>query len=248
MTLGQVRSASDSADEARVKRRAIHSWRAASGGKPVTLIKDAERTQAEIIEVATQEFSTNGYSGGRVNEIAARTRTSKRMIYYYFGSKEGLYRAVLKAHYQALRTQEQALRLDREPPVRAMRLLIQFTFDYHLDHADRIPLVMSENISRGVFINQPSIVEPLNGVALVDRIYARGVEEGAFRAGLRAVDIYMSIASASFFNVSNRYTFAAIFNHDMTEPAEVERRRAAIGEMILRYVAADPANIDAGPA
>ena len=206
------------------------------------LIKDAERTRAEIIEVATKEFSTNGYSGGRINEIAERTRTSKRMIYYYFGSKEGLYRAVLYEHYRSLRADEQKLQLEKHPPLEALKLLIHFTFDWYLDHADQVPLVMVENIHRGRHIKGLPTLEPLNSVAIsvVQKICDRGVAEGVIRPGLRPIDIYMSIASASFFNVSNRYTFAAIFGHDMTSKKESKVRRDAVTEMILRYVAVDP--------
>ncbi|RYE71671.1 MAG: TetR/AcrR family transcriptional regulator, partial [Hyphomicrobiales bacterium] len=53
--------------------------------------QDPEGTRQNIIEVASEEFALNGLSGARIDEIAARTRSSKRMIYYYFGDKEGLY-------------------------------------------------------------------------------------------------------------------------------------------------------------
>ena len=62
-------------------------------------MRDAERTRAEILEVATHEFAQRGYSGARVDEIADQTSTTKRMIYYYFGGKEQLYIAVLERAY-----------------------------------------------------------------------------------------------------------------------------------------------------
>ncbi len=55
---------------------------------------------ANILEVATAEFADKGLAGARIDEIAALTHTSKRMIYYYFGSKEGLYLAVLEEAYR----------------------------------------------------------------------------------------------------------------------------------------------------
>ena len=63
----------------------------------------------EILDIATREFADRGYNGARVDEIATKTRTTKRMIYYYFGSKEQLYIAVLERVYQQIRTAEQAL-------------------------------------------------------------------------------------------------------------------------------------------
>jgi len=246
MTASSKTAAAASAIEAKAitpRRRATHTWKSPSQDPSVLLIKDAERTQAEIIAVATEEFSTNGYSGGRINEIALRTRTSKRMIYYYFGSKEGLYRAVLFEHYRRLRAAEAKLKLDSKPPLEALTSLIHFTFDWYLRHADQVPLVMVENIHRGRHIKHLPTIEPLNSVVigLVNRICERGVAEGVIRPGLRPVDIYMSIAATSFFNVSNRYTFASIFGHDMTSKKEAKLRRDAVTEMILHYVSVDPA-------
>ena len=52
--------------------------------------RDKERTRADILAVATREFADKGYTGARVDEIAARTSTTKRMIYYYFTGKKQL--------------------------------------------------------------------------------------------------------------------------------------------------------------
>ena len=225
-----------------VRRRVAHLAKSGSAQTPVMLVKDAERTQADILEEATKEFSRKGYSGGRINEIAKRTRTSKRMIYYYFGSKEGLYKAVLFEHYRRLRADEGELKLDEKPPLEALKRLVHFTFDWYLAHAAQVPLVMVENIHRGAHIAELPSIEPLNTVVigLVDRILKRGEAEGSIRPGVRAIDVYMSIAATSFFNISNRYTFKAIFGHDMTGAAEIAVRRDAVTEMVLRYVAIDP--------
>jgi AcrR family transcriptional regulator len=223
------------------KRRAAHVARSGSTKNPVLLVKDAERTRLEILAEATREFSRNGYSGGRINEIADRTRTSKRMIYYYFGSKKGLYQAVLYEHYRRLRADEQELHLEDLPPAEAMRTLVEFTFTWFVDHADEVPLVMVENIHRAVHLNEILDIETLNtsAIDLVARIYKRGVAEGVFRPGIRPVDIYSSIAATSFFNISNRWTFKVLFRHDMTKPAELKARSEAVADMILRYVALD---------
>ena len=233
----------DRPESATVRRRVAHVARSGSAQSPVLLMKDAERTQADILAEATKEFSRKGYSGGRVNDIAKRTRTSKRMIYYYFGSKEGLYKAVLFEHYRRLRADETELNLDQKPPLEALKTLIHFTFDWYLAHSAQVPLVMVENIHRGAHIAELPAIEPLNTVVigLVDRICKRGEAEGSIRPGVRAIDIYMSIAATSFFNISNRYTFKAIFGHDMSLKDEIARRREALTDTVLRYVAADPA-------
>jgi AcrR family transcriptional regulator len=224
------------------KRRIAHVAKRVSKGSTELMIKDSERTRAEIIEVATKEFSQRGYSGGRINEIAERTRTSKRMIYYYFGSKEGLYKAVLFEHYRRLRANDRDAMLAEKPPLEALAVLTRFTFDWYVEHAREVPLVMVENIHHGVHIRSLPDIESLNSTAIeiVEQVYQRGVAGGVMRPGLRPIDIYMAIASASFFNVSNRYTFKAIFGHDMGTPQEIALRRAAVVETVLRYVAVDP--------
>jgi AcrR family transcriptional regulator len=224
------------------KRRAAHLAKHVSQGSTALMLKDSERTRAEIIEVATREFSQRGYSGGRINEIAERTRTSKRMIYYYFGGKEGLYRAVLFEHYRRLRANDRDTVLAEQPPLKALAMLTRHTFDWYVEHAAEVPLVMVENIHRGAHIRTLPNIESLNSTAIevITSIYERGVQSGVMRPGLRPIDIYMTIAAASFFNVSNRYTFKAIFAHDISTPEEIALRRHAVTDTVLRYVAVNP--------
>jgi AcrR family transcriptional regulator len=201
---------------------------------------DPERTKADILAVATAEFSESGYSGGRVDEIAKRTKTSKRMIYYYFGSKDGLYRAVLMEYYSRLRSSEDALHLEDLSPMEGMRRLVEFTFDYHIAHADETRLVMVENIHRGRHLDDLPGVDLVNEAVLkhVTSLLTRGVKTGVMRPGLEAVDVYASIAALCFFNVSNRHTFSKIFNYDMTSEGALKVRRDQVVDIVLRYVAA----------
>src|SRR5690348_5848489 len=110
--------------------------------------RDPERTRAEILEVATREFAENGYSGARVDEIAEQTRTTKRMLYYYFASKEGLYTEVLERAYSDIRAAEQSVDVEHLDPLAAIRRLAELTFDHHEAHPDFIRLVSIENIHR----------------------------------------------------------------------------------------------------
>jgi len=238
----KLEAASETADiPSAPKRRVAHTATRITKSGPELVIKDAERTRAEIIDVATKEFSQRGYSGGRINEIAERTRTSKRMIYYYFGGKEGLYRAVLFEHYRRLRANDHAEDLEKIPPIEALERLTRLTFDWYVDHASEVPLVMDENIHHARHVSSMTDIRSLNltAIELVRSVYTRGVEQGVMRPGLRPVDIYLTIASASFFNVSNRHTIKAIFGHDMSARDELARRREALVDTVLRYVAAD---------
>ncbi len=135
---------------------------------------------ADIIEVATHEFSEKGLAGARIDVIAEAMRTSKRMIYYYFGSKEGLYIRVLEEAYRRIREIESSLHLDDLGPEDALRRLVGFTVDYQLANPDFIRLVMTENIHRGEFLAQSKAIHKLNVPAIegLRRVYERGAEGG----------------------------------------------------------------------
>jgi len=193
---------------------------------------------ADILAVATREFAEKGYAGARIDVIAAATRTSKRMIYYYFGGKEELYIAVLEAEYRRIRETEARLQLDDLAPEDALRKLVGATVDYQLEHPDFSRLVMSENIHRGEFLARSSVIQKLNVPAIdaVRSIYERGCRAGVFRAGLDPVDIHMSISALALFNVTNKHTFSLIFKRDLDAPAVIVARRDSIVDTIVRSV------------
>jgi AcrR family transcriptional regulator len=199
---------------------------------------DPARTMAEILAVATHEFADKGLTGARIDEIAAATRTSKRMIYYYFGSKDGLYLAVLEEAYRRMRAIEADLHLDDLAPVAALRKLVEFTYDHHRDNEDFIRLVMNENIQRGDYLRQSQSIQALNSnaIASVRMVYERGVAQGVFRDGLEPVDIHSAISAFTFFNVSNRHTFGVIFQNKASQGKAATLKREHVVELILRFV------------
>ena len=193
---------------------------------------------AEILKVATTEFANKGLAGARIDEIAAATRTSKRMIYYYFVSKEGLYIAVLEDAYRRMRSIEADLHLEDLNPEAALRRLVEFTFDHHANNQDYIRLVMTENMERGAYLAQSKSIQELNVPAIqaIRHLYERGVAQGVFRAGLDPVDIHASISALTFFNVSNQHTFGLIFKNKPQSPQTLASRRNNIVEMVVRFV------------
>ncbi len=209
-----------------------------AAGRETTRTNDPERTRGNILAVAEQEFGEKGLAGARIDEIAAATQTSKRMIYYYFGSKEGLYLAVLEESYRKIRQEETDLHLEDLAPEAALRRLVGFTFDRHLRNESYVRIVMSENIHRGQFMRQSQYIQDLNVPAIdaIRDLYQRGVAAGVFRPGLDLLDIHASISALSFFNVSNRHTFGLIFKQDTQEPGYLERRRDSVIDMVWRYL------------
>ena len=209
---------------------------------------DPERTRLDILNVATEEFASAGFSGARVDMIAERTRTSKRMIYYYFGSKEGLYLAALEKVYGELRAAEMSLDVTHGSPLDAMRRLIEVTFDYQEAHPEFVRLVNTENVNYGRYIEQSEAIRSLN-VSIIDvvaSILQRGQEQGLFRSDLDPVDVHMLISAFCFFRVSNQYTFGIVFRRDLSSPELRQRHRVMISEVVLQWLtqkklAGDPA-------
>lgn len=200
--------------------------------------QDPESVKADILKVATREIATYGLSGSRVNVIADKCKTSKRMIYYYFGDKEGLYQAVIEAAYCSVRDGEKGLDLDHLDPVTALETLVEFTFRHHSGNPDYIRLIMIENIHHGKFLEQSETIQALNAPAInrVERIYARGVEAGCFRKGVTPLELHWFISAFSFFNVSNRASFSLIFGNQLTDEGNQAMLAAHAREMILRFV------------
>ncbi|MHA6629185.1 TetR/AcrR family transcriptional regulator [Pseudonocardia sichuanensis] len=207
-------------------------------GPPPERQRDAERTRAEILDVSTREFSDRGYAGARVDEIAAKTSTTKRMIYYYFGSKEQLFVAVLERAYTGIRALEQELDVDHLEPREAIRSLAALTFDHHEAHPDFIRLVSIENIHRAEHIATSSILSGLANPALdvLGRILQRGRAAGLFRDDVDALDVHLVISSFCVFRTANRHTFTAIFDRDPLDPLRREHYRELLGDMLVAYL------------
>lgn len=202
--------------------------------------RDAERTRSELLEVATEIFSEQGYSGARVDEIAERTRTTKRMIYYYFGGKEGLFLAVLEAAYRRIRELEQSLHAGDLEPVDAIRRIAELTFDHHVNHPDFIRLVSVENIHRGRHLEKVESLRELGAPAatVLDEVLARGRASGELRADVDAIDVHMMISAYCVFQVANSATFGFLFGRDMLAPDVRERHRRILGDIVVGWLTA----------
>jgi AcrR family transcriptional regulator len=199
---------------------------------------DPDATKENILKIASEEFVACGFSGARVDEIAERTKTSKRMIYYYFGSKEGLYLAVLEQAYTKIRALESALHLQNMPPIRAMRTLIESTFDHDDQNPDFVRLVSIENIHRAENMKRSRVLSQMN-IAVIDiisDILKRGFADGSFQRKVDPVDLHLMISAQCFFRVSNRHTFGVIFNRDLSDEAIKARHRAMICDAILAFL------------
>ena len=215
---------------------------AASHASRAERVRDAARTRGEILDVATAEFSARGYNGARVDEIAALTRTTKRMIYYHFGGKKQLYIAVLERAYTRIRTAEQQVTVDDLDPVTAVRRIAEVTFDHHEAHPDFIRLVSIENVHYAEHVRELAAQVDLGTpvIRLLDELLKRGRRAGIFRADADAIDVHMLISAYCCFRLANRYTFGAIFGRDLVDPARRDHYRRMCGDMVEGYLTTEP--------
>jgi AcrR family transcriptional regulator len=205
---------------------------------PVRRARDPVATQRSILDAAFIEFSDNGLDGARVDAIAARAGTTVRMIYYYFASKDGLYRAVLEQAYAGIRTAERDLGLEALAPEAAIRRLAEFVFDYEEANPRFVRLVSIENIHRAAHIARSETIQGLNAtvISTIGAILARGQAEGVFRRDAEPIDVHLLMTAFCFFRVSNRHTLGTIFGQDPLSPALRGRHRGMLVESVLAFL------------
>jgi AcrR family transcriptional regulator len=197
-----------------------------------------EKTRDGILQAAIAEFVAQGLSGARVDAIAERTQTSKRMIYYYFNSKEQLYAEVLEKLYGDIRHTESGLNLDALEPMQAIERLVDFTFDHHDRNVDFVRIVCIENIHNGENVKQSPTIRALSQsiVNILDKTLRRGEREGVFRHGVDAIDLHLMISSFCFYRISNRHTFSEIFQIELVDEQIKQRHKDMLRDSVTRYL------------
>jgi AcrR family transcriptional regulator len=196
--------------------------------------RDPERTRARILSAATDEFARFGLGGARVDRIAAAADTNKRMLYYYFGNKEGLFLAVLEATYAHIRNAETKLKLDMVEPVEGIRRLVAFTWRYYLENPHFLTLLNSENLHKARHLKSSKRIAAMHSpfVATIADLLARGEKSGAIRRGIDPVQLYISIAGLSYFYLSNTHTLSTIFVRDLMSPKAKAARLRHMTELV----------------
>lgn len=210
----------------------------AAPDKPARRNRAETRQEAinELVDIATTEFVEKGLAGARIDEIAGKS--TKRKIYYYFGGKDELYRAVLERAYRRVRSSESGVDVASGTAAEALRRLIEHDVRYHSEHPELVRLVMNENIHRADHLRQIDGLRDNNHqvIDLLAAIVARGEAEGLFRSGIDPVELHMNMTALAFYNVSNQFTFSHNFGIDMTSPDAIERRARQVADIILAWV------------
>ena len=194
--------------------------------------------RASMLAAAIDEFAARGFKGASMDAIAARTHTTRALINYYFGSKEKLYIAVLEQVYAEIREAEGKLDLDHLAPVDAVRRIVEFTYNYYVEHEGFVRIVVAENQARGRQFKKSKAMRTLNRPIIdrLARVIERGQTKGMFRADVDPVEVHKSIAALGMFNVTNQYTFGSIFQREMGSKGDVARRCGMVTDLILSYL------------
>ena len=212
---------------------------AAAVKKPGVRELAAQATRDAILKAATKVFAKHGYAGGRVEQISRAAKSYDRMIYYYFGSKEGLFIAVLEEMYRRFNEAESKLKLDAARPLDSLHAVIRFMWGYYLKNPEFITLLNTENLHRGQHIAKSLRAREYSSPAVnvLGEILESGVRRKLFRADVAARDVYLLIASMGYFYLSNRYTLSAFLGEELETAAALAHWEGFLIETVLRAVA-----------
>jgi AcrR family transcriptional regulator len=205
--------------------------------------RDAAATRARILQAAMQEFAAKGLEAARIEDIADQAGANRRMAYYYFGSKEGLYLAALEATYFELVEVEKRIDVDRLGPIEAITAMVQAKFEHYVKYPHYIEFVKMENLYRARHLKTSRRIAEMRAplISVIKRVLERGEAMGVLRKGVDPLDLYLSICALGFFVFSNRHTLGVIFSTDVTSSAALRRRRTLVVDMIKAYL--EPKNI-----
>ena len=200
--------------------------------------RDAEATRERILKVGIKEFCATGYSGSRIQKIATKSNCNIRMIYHYFGSKEGLYLAALERVYGGIRENEAKLGFFELEPMAAIRTLVEFTFDHHQNKREFVDLVVVENVQDGRYLKKVKNLPKESNLLIegIARVLEAGGKQGVLRKDVDPFQFYVSVLSLSFFHLSNASTLSIMYQRKVNDKDWIAERRAHVIDMVLGFL------------
>jgi AcrR family transcriptional regulator len=200
--------------------------------------RNADATRAKILQAALNEFSERGLPAASTDDIAERCGVNKRMIYYYFGSKEGLYLAALESVYANLVALEKEIEIEHLDPPAAIEAIINLKIDYYVTNPHFISFLSMENFYKAKHLRKSKKLNmfksPLTDV--IARILERGQRSGQFRHDVEPVNFYVSICGLCIMYFTNQHTLGVIFGRKMTRDDNIQRHKRTVVDIVLSYL------------
>lgn len=217
---------------------------AAVGAAPVRK-RDAVATRAKILEAAVDEFAARGLQDARIEDVAERAGANRRMIYYYFGSKEGLYLEALESVYAGLMEEERKIDVENMHPVQAIVEMVRTKIDHYAENPQFITFLNMENLYKARYLKDSKRLAEFKApfTEVIGRVLERGQRLGLFREDVDPLDLYISICALGYMYFSNQYTLGVIFGRDLITPSALERRKVAIADIIISYLSRDQSTV-----
>jgi len=195
----------------------------------------AQTTRENLLRAAIQVFSQYGYQGASVDKIAKAASSVDRMIYYYFGSKEGLFTAVIEEIYRQMNEAESRLQLDVADPVHALEEVIDFVLNYYRTHPEFITLLNTENLLQGRHISKAPHAAAYSSPAIgvIENIISNGQKNRLFKPDLNPLQVYLLIVSTGYFLMSNRFTLSAFLGFRVDSDQNSKQWKQFVTEVVL---------------
>ncbi len=200
--------------------------------------RDADATRAKILHAALSEFAERGLPAASTDDIADRCGVNKRMIYYYFGSKEGLYLSALESVFEKFVALEKKIDVEHLEPAAAIEAMINLKIDYYVENPQFVSFLAMENFYKARHLRKSKKLDmfktPLTDV--IARILKRGQSSGQFRQDVDPVDFYVSMCALCIMYFSNQHSLGVIFKRDMTSAVNIKKRRRTVVDFVLSYL------------
>ena len=195
--------------------------------------------KATLLAVASEEFAQQGFAGARVNRIAEVAGTNVRMLYHYFGSKDGLYERVLEHALARLRAAELDLTVeDKAEPIEALMTLFDFIHAHFDGSPQLIRLLSAENLNHARHLKTLEAIPKMSSPVAqrVARLVERGQADGTIRQSIEPLRLYVMMVALSYFHLSNVHTLSAIFDEDLSREPWRRHQHADARDMVRAYL------------
>jgi AcrR family transcriptional regulator len=202
---------------------------------PVAAKRNPERTKGRLLKAAIHLFSARGFHGVSVDEIVGRAGTNKRMVYHYYGSKNGIYLAALVEVFSRLAKAEIQVIEETARPDEKLKHLLAANFKFLDANPEFVRLLLWENLAQGRHVGRhPELV---NKNPFMDRFRAtinEGVASGMFRAPRDIKHLLINFIAICFIYYSNHYSLSISLGVDLDSPRNRALRLTQATELVFR--------------